>query len=95
MMEQYAFAVTLPVPESENEWRKIVKDPSRFVAKKLAKGVEVSWQRLNQEQRAAIAEAKQIEIKEWISSSGPSCSWTSTSRALHEDALGACSEGHQ
>ena len=35
MMEQYAFAVTLPVPENENEWRKIVKDPSRFVAKKL------------------------------------------------------------
>jgi hypothetical protein len=68
MMEQYAFAVTLPVPETENEWRKIVKDPSRFVAKKLAKGVEVSWQRLNQEQRAAMAEAKQIEIKEWISS---------------------------
>ena len=68
MMEQYAFAVTLPVPENENEWRKIVKDPSRFVAKKLAKGVEVSWQRLSQEQRAAMAEAKQIEIKEWISS---------------------------
>ena len=62
----YAYAVTLPTPTSEAEWRSIVKDPSRFVAKKLAKGVEVSWQRLNNEQRAAMKEAKGIEIKEWL-----------------------------
>ena len=36
------------------------------MAKKLAKGVEVSWQRLNNEQRAAMKEAKGIEIKEWL-----------------------------
>ena len=36
------FAVTLPTPASEAEWRSIVKDPSKFVAKKLAKGVEVA-----------------------------------------------------
>ena len=65
-VEHYAYAVTLPTPTSEAEWRSIVKDPSRFVAKKLAKGVEVSWQRLNNEQRAAMKEAKGIEIKEWL-----------------------------
>eukprot|EP00435_Cladocopium_sp_Y103_P042914 s628_g12.t1 len=65
-VEHYAYAVTLPTPETEAEWRAIVKDPSRFVAKKLAKGVEVSWQRLSAEQRAAMKEAKGIEIKEWI-----------------------------
>eukprot|EP00435_Cladocopium_sp_Y103_P024092 s1073_g5.t2 len=65
-IEHYAYAVTLPTPSTEAEWRSIVKDPSRFVAKKLAKGVEVSWQRLNNEQRAAMKEAKGIEIKEWL-----------------------------
>ena len=67
-VEQYAFAVTLPTPETEAEWRAIVKDPSKFVAKKLAKGVEVSWQKLNEQQRSAMSEAKQIEISEWVSS---------------------------
>ena len=65
---EYAFAVTLPTPQNEGEWRRIVKDPSRFVAKKLAKGVEVSWQKLSPEQRTAMHEAKMLEIKEWIGS---------------------------
>ena len=67
-LEGYAFAVTLPTPSTEAEWRSIVKDPGKFVAKKLAKGVEVSWQKLNEEQRRAMKEAKGIEIQEWISS---------------------------
>ena len=55
-VEQYAFAVTLPTPEIEADWRRaIVKDPSKFVAKK-------------EQQRAAMSEAKQIEISEWVSS---------------------------
>ena len=42
-LEDLIFAVTIPTPENEAEWRAIVKDPTRFVAKKVAKGVEVSW----------------------------------------------------
>lgn len=36
--------------------------------KQLAKGVEVAWHKLNAEQRRAMAEAKQMEIKEWVAS---------------------------
>ena len=67
-VEEYAFAVTIPTPANESEWRAIVRDPAKFVAKKLAKGVEVSWQKLNPEQRLAMKEAKGIEIQEWLSS---------------------------
>ena len=66
--DEYAFAVTLPTPSTEAEWRSIVKDPSRFVAKRVAKGVEVSWQKLSEEQRKAMGEAKQVEINEWVKS---------------------------
>eukprot|EP00435_Cladocopium_sp_Y103_P049959 s464_g15.t1 len=64
----YVFAVTLPEPINHKEWRAIVKDPSKFVAKKVAKGVEVSYQRLNEEQRRAMKEAKNLEISEWLGS---------------------------
>ena len=64
----YVFAVTLPEPANEKEWRAIVKDPSKFVAKRVAKGVEVSYQRLNEEQRRAMKEAKHAEISEWLAS---------------------------
>ena len=47
-MEDYVFAVTLPAPASEAEWRAIAKDPSKFVAKKVAKGVEVGDERDSQ-----------------------------------------------
>lgn len=67
-LEDLIFAVTIPTPENEAEWRAIVKDPTRFVAKKVAKGVEVSWAKLNQHQRHAMMEAKNIEIKEWLAS---------------------------
>ena len=66
--ESLIYAVTLPTPATQQEWKKIVKDPSKFVAKQLAKGVEVSWHKLNPEQRRAMAEAKQVEIKEWVTS---------------------------
>lgn len=55
--DEYAFAVTFPTPSTEAEWRSIVKDPS-----------EVSWQKLSEEQRKAMDEAKQVEINEWVKS---------------------------
>ena len=68
VMEDLVYAVTIPIPENESEWRSIVKDPGKFVAKKVAKGVEVAWSKLSPLQREAMNEAKGIEIKEWISS---------------------------
>ena len=66
--EDYVFAVTIPEPKTEAEWRAIVKDPSKFVAKKMAKGVEVSWQKLNATQKQAMKEAKVLEINDWLAS---------------------------
>ena len=66
--EDYVFAVTIPEPKTEAEWRSIVKDPSKFVAKKMAKGVEVSWQKLNNVQKQAMREAKVLEINDWLAS---------------------------
>ena len=64
--ENLVFSVMLPEPATEAEWRAIVKDPSKFIAKRVVKGVEVSWSKLNATQRKAMKEAKQVEIKEWI-----------------------------
>ena len=45
----------LPEPKDETEWKAIVKDRQKFMVKKVAKGVEVCWQRLSP------------EINEWLS----------------------------
>ena len=39
--------VTLPAPSTEQEWKAIVKNPKRFVAKSVQKRVEVSYAKLN------------------------------------------------
>ena len=62
------YAITLPMPETAAQWKAIVKDPAKFVGKQVAKGVEVSWHKLNKEQREAMTEAKRVEIKEWVAS---------------------------
>ena len=67
-LEDMIFGVTLPEPETEAEWRAVVKDPNKFVAKKVAKGVEVSWNKLSPLQRSAMKEAKGVEISEWLAS---------------------------
>ena len=56
----------MSTPASKAERKYSVKDPSRFDAKKLAKAVGVSWQRPNNEQRAAMKEARGIKIKKWL-----------------------------
>ena len=66
--DNLVYAITLPMPESAAQWKAIVKDPAKFVGKQVAKGVEVSWHKLNKEQREAMAEAKRVEIKEWVAS---------------------------
>ena len=60
------YAVTLDMPANDKEWRKVLKDPRKFMAKSVQKGVEVSWNRLNDAQRAAMSEAKKAEVDSWI-----------------------------
>lgn len=54
------FGVVIPMLENEQEWKKVPKNPQKFVAKSMQKGAEVVWERLNPTQRKAMAEAKQL-----------------------------------
>ena len=62
----FVLGVTIDCPSSEEEWRKILKDPKKFTAKSIQKGAEVSWAKLNPTQRKAMAEAKSLEVDSWI-----------------------------
>ena len=61
------YSVILDMPANDKEWKKVLKDPRKFLAKSVQKGVEVSWNRLDETQRAAMTEAKQAEVASWIS----------------------------
>ncbi|CAE7354948.1 unnamed protein product [Symbiodinium sp. KB8] len=65
--EQSVFSVVIDAPDSEEGWKRIVKDPRKFVSKSIQKGVEVNWQKLSPEQQKAMAEAKALEVDQWIS----------------------------
>ena len=65
-LDSCVFGVTIPTPSDEREWRKILKDPKKFTAKSVQKGAEVSWGRLDPTQRKAMAEAKQLEVDQWV-----------------------------
>ena len=60
------YGVEIPMPADEKSWRKILKDPSKFAAKSVQKGAEVSWGRLDPEQRKAMAAAKNVEVEQWV-----------------------------
>ena len=51
------FAITIDAPSDAQGWRKMVKNPEKFATKAMAKGVEISWSRLTDVQRKAMAEA--------------------------------------
>ena len=61
-----AFAVTLPAPSSDQEWKSIVKNPKKFIAKSVQKGVEISYAKLNSEQKVAMDSAKALEVDNWM-----------------------------
>ena len=44
----------------------IIDMPSKFAAKSVSKGAEVAWHKLNATQRAAMAEAKQLEVTQQV-----------------------------
>lgn len=60
-------SVTIPIPANEQEWKKILKNPNKFVAKSVQKGAEVAWKKLSKEQREAMQEAKLVEVNQWLS----------------------------
>ena len=62
----FVLGVTIPIPETEVEWKKILKNPSKFISKSVLKGAEVSWHKLSATQRKAMSEAKQLEVDQWI-----------------------------
>ncbi|CAE7219859.1 RE1 [Symbiodinium sp. KB8] len=64
--EPVVYAVTLDAPASEEEWKTIAKNPKRFMAKSVLKGVEVSYAKLNRQQRQAMDEAMQVEVDNWL-----------------------------
>ena len=63
----FVLGVEIDAPASEAEWRKILKDPSKFTAKSIQKGAEISWHKLNPLQKKAMSEAKTLEVTSWVS----------------------------
>ena len=64
--ENDIFGVIIDMPKDETEWKKVLKNPAKFAAKSVSKGAEVAWHKLNATQRAAMAEAKQLEVSQWM-----------------------------
>ena len=60
------YSVVIDIPEDERAWKRILKDPSKFLAKSVQKGVEVAWAKLNDQQKAAMQEAKKAELESWV-----------------------------
>ena len=60
------FSVTLEIPEDAKAWKKILKDPTKFMVKNVQKGVEVSYHKLNERQKLAMNAAKAAELESWL-----------------------------
>ncbi|OLP76629.1 Gag-Pol polyprotein [Symbiodinium microadriaticum] len=58
-------AIELPIPETENQWKRLRRDPTAWMAKGLRKQ-EVRYGRLEQKDRDAFDVAKQAEVNQWI-----------------------------
>ncbi|CAE7808731.1 RE1 [Symbiodinium microadriaticum] len=57
--------IELPIPETENQWKRLRRDPTAWMAKGLRKQ-EVRYGRLEQKERDAFDIAKQAEVNQWI-----------------------------
>ena len=60
------FSVTVEIPDNPKAWKKILKDPSKFMVKNVQKGVEVAYHKLSEEQKAAMHAAKTVELESWL-----------------------------
>ena len=65
-LDNTLFSVTLEIPEGPKAWKKILKDPSKFMVKNVQKGVEVAYHKLNDKQKAAMNSAKSAELESWL-----------------------------
>ena len=63
----FVLGVTIDAPHNEEEWGKILKDPAKISATSIQKNAEISWHKLNATQRAAMQEAKMLEVNSWLS----------------------------
>ena len=83
------FSVTLEIPDDPKAWKKILKDPSKFMVKNVQKGVEVSYHKLSDKQKTAMNAAKSAEIESWLGHkvAGPSCMSFHHRRAVREDEV--------
>ena len=67
MGDYFVLGVIIDAPANESEWKRVLKNPSKFAAKSVQKGAEVAWQKLNPEQKKAMGEAKHLEVSQWVS----------------------------
>ena len=69
MTEQVpVYSAVIGIPADATEWKKILKNPAKFLAKSVQKGVEISYHKLNAEQKKAMDVAKAAEVQAWIGS---------------------------
>ena len=61
-------SVVIDVPPDPQSWKKILRNPGKFLAKSVQKGVEVSYHKLDETQRRAMDEAKAAEVQAWVAS---------------------------
>ena len=66
--EDALLSVVIDVPPDPQSWKKILRNPSKFLAKSVQKGVEVSYHKLDATQRRAMDEAKTAEVQAWVAS---------------------------
>ncbi|CAE7347134.1 RE1 [Symbiodinium sp. KB8] len=66
--EDTLLSVVIDVPPDPQSWKKILRNPGKFLAKSVQKGVEVSYHKLNETQRRAMDEAKMAEVQAWVAS---------------------------
>ncbi|CAE7259381.1 RE2 [Symbiodinium sp. CCMP2456] len=62
------YSAIIDVPEDAKAWKKILKNPAKFLAKSVQKGVEISYHKLNEEQKKAMDVAKAAEVQSWVGS---------------------------
>ncbi|CAE7547481.1 RE1 [Symbiodinium sp. CCMP2592] len=63
--ESIMCAIELPVPEGENQWKRMRRDPTAWMAKGLRKQ-EVRYGKLDEKGRESFDAAKQAEVNQWI-----------------------------
>ena len=70
--DQVMCAIELPLPKNDNQWKRLRRDPTVWMAKGLRKQ-EVRFGRLDEKGKADFEAAKQAEVNQWIKEAAASC----------------------